>query len=156
MQNRRIAMASSNPSSPIFHIGIVVPDIEVAKDQLGKALGLTWGEQRRDPFGDWELEQVTSMEGPPFVELQEGSPGSPWDAHGQARFDHVQRWTADRALETSRLEGDGMTVEVDGDDYDLPFCYFRTANGLRVELIDEHMKSQFRSLSGIEVAGESG
>jgi catechol 2,3-dioxygenase-like lactoylglutathione lyase family enzyme len=149
-------VASSNPSSPIFHIGIVVPDIEVAKDQLGKALGLTWGEQRRDRFGDWVLEAVTSMEGPPFVEVQEGSPGSPWDAQGQARFDHLQRWTANRAGEMSQLEPEGMTIEVDGDDYDQPFCYFRTANGLRVELIDEHMKSQFRSLSGIEMAGEPG
>jgi Glyoxalase/Bleomycin resistance protein/Dioxygenase superfamily len=152
-KRRRIAVASSSPSSPIFHIGVVVPDIDVAKKQLGKALGLTWGDLRLSRYGEWDLKVVMSMEGPPYLELQEGSPGSPWDAQGHARFDHVQRWTADRAGEVAQLESDGMALDVDGDDLGLPFCYFRTADGLRVELIDDYMQSQFRAISLIDGEG---
>ena len=27
----------------LYHVGIVVPDIEMAKEHLGELLGITWG-----------------------------------------------------------------------------------------------------------------
>jgi hypothetical protein len=149
VEREELSVEQDRPS-PIFHIGIVVPDLRAAQEQLGKALGLTWGEWRRERYGDWELQAVTSVEGPPHLELQQGSPGSPWDAKGQARFDHIQRWSTDLASDMAEMTGDGMAVDVDGADLGLPFCYLRTEGGLRVELIDDKMRPQFRSISRLD------
>jgi hypothetical protein len=143
-------MTDSNRPSPIFHIGIVVPDLDAAKDELGRMLHLSWGERRRVQYGEWELQGVTSMEGPPYIELQQGSPGSPWDAEGAARFDHVQRWSTDLAADMSDLTAGGAQVDVDGADLGLPFCYLRTELGLRVELIAAEMEPQFRAWQRID------
>ena len=141
--------ASSNPS-PIVHIGIVVPDLDVAKQQLGAALGLAWSAVRHASYGDWELQAVASYEGPPYLELQQGSPGSPWDARGTARLDHLQRWTPDRSSDVSELIRHGVSLELDGDDVGQPFCYLRTADGIRIELIEDAMQPKFLSIMQIE------
>jgi hypothetical protein len=148
-------MPEPQSPSPIFHIGIVVPDLERAKEQLGRALGLTWGALRNTRYGEWELKAVTSMEGPPYVEVQQGSPGSPWDAQGRSRFDHVQRWSSDIATDRARLTDDDMTVDVGGEEIGQSlFCYLRTADGLRIELIDEEMRPQFHTISKIDGAAQ--
>ena len=144
-----------NPS-PIVHIGVVVPDLDVAKQQLGAALALTWGAVRHATYGDWELRAVTSYEGPPYLELQHGSPGSPWDAGGVARLDHLQRWTSGRSSDVTELSGQGVSLEIDGDEVGQPFCYLRTSDGIRIELIEDAMKPQFLSIMQIEPGGPRG
>jgi hypothetical protein len=147
---------AANETSPIFHIGVVVPDLEVAKQQLGSVLGVTWGELRRVRYGDWDLQAVTSIEGPPHLELQQGSPGSPWDAQGTARFDHIQCWSPDRRAEIRRLAAEGVAVDVDGESVGQPFAYLRTVDGLRIEILDEEMRPHFRSISRIDGADRAG
>ncbi|MGR7001822.1 VOC family protein [Yinghuangia aomiensis] len=61
--------------------------------------------------------------GPPFIELIEGAPGSPWDASQGARFDHLGYWSRDVARGSRRLAEEGMPVEFSGCPYGRPFVY---------------------------------
>ena len=73
----------------IFHVGIRVPDIYQAMEELGESLGLTWtevvetsGQRLWTPeSGQQEvpLKFVYSCEGPQHLELLEGEKGSFWD-----------------------------------------------------------------------------
>jgi hypothetical protein len=143
-------MPDTDHPSPVFHIGVVVPDIERAKQQLGAVLGLTWGEPRHARIGDWELDAVFSIEGPPHFELLQGSPGSPWDAEGRARFDHVQRWSADLEADYQELAQTAFDVELDGPAVGLSSSYVRSVDGLRVELSLENSRAAYRRRWGID------
>jgi catechol 2,3-dioxygenase-like lactoylglutathione lyase family enzyme len=67
------------PATPLFHIGIVVRDMDAARERLSEVLGITFAEtmvfpvtfdrdgQRRSQ----EVKSTFSNEGPPFVELVE-------------------------------------------------------------------------------------
>src|SRR5688572_243339 len=97
-----------------FHIGICVPDIDAAMDELGTALGCTWGE-RLGPrqIGEWTLTSVFSRE-EPHLELLEGSAGSPWEAEEGSRLHHLGFWSDDPESESERLAKAGMPVVFDG------------------------------------------
>ncbi|MFH8595063.1 VOC family protein [Streptomyces rimosus] len=90
---------------------------------------------RPDRRGDFRTDFTSG--GPPFIELIEGPPGSPWDASGGARFDHIGFWTADVRAGSRRLAEEGMPVDFSGCPYGRPFAHHRTDSvGARVELVD--------------------
>jgi hypothetical protein len=67
------------PATPLFHVGIVVRDIDTARERLGEVLGITFGETMAFPVtferdGERRTQEVKSTfsnEGPPFVEVVE-------------------------------------------------------------------------------------
>jgi catechol 2,3-dioxygenase-like lactoylglutathione lyase family enzyme len=128
-----------NPLGQFFQVAIVVSDLDAAKDDLTRSVGLTWGETRESELGPWQYRLAFSLEGPPHIELIEAPEGSFWnpDPTGAMRIDHLQWWSSDIEADTARLEADGATIDVDGLAFDPPhpFRYFRLPNGLRIELI---------------------
>ena len=98
----------------IWQIGIVVADVAAAKAELEEALHLQFREPVTYGFHDWRTRIALARQGPPYLELLEGQPGSPWDGHTGSRLDHVSYWVEDIGAESERLEREGFPVFIDG------------------------------------------
>lgn len=92
----------------IFHIGVRVPDLEKAQQELTRMTGVHWTAPARLPMnvwdpragasGDCEITISFSVEGPTHIELIQGSPGSYWDAGNDgAGLHHFGAWVRDVA-----------------------------------------------------------
>ena len=99
----------------IFHIGIRVPNIETAMEEMGESLTLTWAELVENPSQSlWTpnsgqqiipLKFVYSCEGDQHLELLEGQPGSFWDGNKNPGVHHFGVWVGDVKAETERFLG---------------------------------------------------
>ena len=97
----------------IFHVGIRVPNIYKAMEEIGEALNLTWTKVVENPGqriwtpedGQQEvpLKFVYSCEGPQHLELLEGAKGSFWDGSENSGIHHLGVWVDDVKTETERL-----------------------------------------------------
>ena len=97
---------------PYFQAGVAVQNLEQAMEELSAALGLEWiGPQDRD-VGGMQFRVSFARTAPPYLELIEGGPGSPWDATGGPHLHHLGYWTDDKNGDMARLEAAGMTKEV--------------------------------------------
>lgn len=144
----------SNP----FHVGIRVPDIEAAMDELGDSLGLVWSELRETPgqslwtpeagLQEIPLRYTYSAAGPLHYELLQGPAGSFWDGNDQPGAHHLGVWADDVTAETNRLIDLGWTlVGAHGDPaagagYGI-FTYVQPPSGLIVELVDTMVLPMF-------------
>ncbi|WP_428950326.1 VOC family protein [Streptomyces sp. cg35] len=120
-----------------YHVCFAVPDIEPAMRDLQRAAGVTWSDPVSDRLGAWDYRIAFTQGGPPFIELIEGAPGSPWDAAAGPRFDHLGFWSSDVDRGSRRLTDAGFPVDFSGCPYGRPFAYHRMDSiGARVELVD--------------------
>ena len=135
----------------LFHVGVRVPSLEAAMDEIGASLGVTWAEPRENPAQTlWtpaggaqeiHLKYTYSAEGPQHIELLEGPPGTFWDGREHAGAHHVGVWADDVSAETERLVALGWTLV--GAQHDPGagsgvglFTYLQPPSGLIVELVD--------------------
>jgi len=136
----------------LYHTGIVVAHLEEAAREFTDATGVTWRPERRTTVQTTTgmgvltvpFRMLYSVQGPPFIELIEGIPGTIWSAQGGNRLHHLGYWAADVAAESERLEALGLRREGgDGEPGGLPqnFSYHSTANGIFVELIGKSGRS---------------
>lgn len=141
-----------------FHIGIRVPDIDVAMDELGSGLNVTWAEARDNPaqtlwtpeagLQEYHLRYTYSAEGPQHLELLQGPEGSFWDGNDAPGAHHIGVWVDDVAAETSALIKEGWTLRgaqkdpSDGGGYGV-FSYIAPPSGFLVELVDRSYESFF-------------
>jgi lactoylglutathione lyase len=134
------------PWGEIFHIGITVADLEVAREELANSLGVSWTVPQHVAMKAWspeggyrdcELTISFTREGPVHIELVHGSPGSYWDtAIGRAGLHHVGVWVEDVAAVNEELVGKGWQVELAGaspDDGYGGFTYIRSPGGVLFE-----------------------
>jgi len=134
-----------------FQVGMLVQDLDAARVELARALGLTWTPTRERETLGWPIRACFSRQGPPHIELIEGPPGSPWDATAGSRIDHVGYWTDDIATDRDDLAAAGVEVEVDGTPSGAVFTYQRGRDsGLRVELIDRAGRAAFYERWGLD------
>ncbi|GAA2941921.1 VOC family protein [Streptomyces enissocaesilis] len=127
-----------------YHVCFVVPDIEQAMQDFQRAAGAEWSDPVSDRLGEWDYRIVFTAGGPPFIELIEGPPGSPWNASGGARFDHIGFWTSDVRHGSQRLEEASMPVDFSGCPYGRPFAYHQMDSiGARIELVDVTRQASF-------------
>lgn len=129
-----------------FHTGIIVEDIELAREELGRALGLHFAPAHQSTYDGKTIEVCYSREGPPYVELIQGAAGSHWDTAPGARMDHLGYWSEDLEADMRTLEENGLAVDIDGIAYGGRFSYHRTVHsGLRVELVDISRKESIEA-----------
>jgi catechol 2,3-dioxygenase-like lactoylglutathione lyase family enzyme len=134
------------PWGEIFHIGIRVADLDVAREELATTLGVSWTVPQHVPMKAWwpdggyrdcELTISFTVEGPVHIELLHGSPGSFWDtAIGGAGLHHVGVWVEDVAGVNEELVGKGWQVELAGASPDEGyggFTYIRSPAGVLFE-----------------------
>ncbi|MFJ9415029.1 VOC family protein [Streptomyces sp. NPDC101227] len=120
-----------------YHVCFVVPEIEAAIRDLGTAAGVEFREPKADRLGGWDYRITFTRGGPPYIELIEGPPGSPWDASTGARFDHLGFWTRSIEEGSRHLSDQGFPADFSGCPYGRPFAYHRMDSiGARVELVD--------------------
>lgn len=135
----------------LFHVGVRVPNLETAMEEIGASMGVTWAERRENPaqtlwtpdggLQEIHLKYTYSAEGPQHIELLEGPPGTFWDGRESPGAHHVGVWVDDVQTETDRLVTLGWTLigaqhDPDGDDGVGMFTYLQPPSGLIVELVD--------------------
>lgn len=148
----------------IYHLGMVVPDLHQAMDELSSTLGLSWPlpqsrtRRFRGPTGtfDADLRFVYSRQGPPYLELIEGIPGTPWDTT-PGRLHHVGIWVDHLEQAARQLVETGAPIELTYDTEDLQsFTYHLLAPGIRVELVDSARRPGVEAWIRGEPTDESG
>ena len=145
----------STAQLPFYQVGIIVPDLDPAMEELGSALGVTWGTVVTPPYDNGPKRFVFSVEGPPHIELIEGRPGSAWDCSDGPRLDHIGLWTADIETAKGQLAANGMPIDTDGADLGNPIFTYHDASacGMRVELVDQARQAPFYESLGRSVPG---
>ncbi|MFF4140748.1 VOC family protein [Streptomyces sp. NPDC001698] len=134
---------------PFYHVGIIVPDIELAMDELARTVGLSWAKVVDRQIGDWPYKMAISRGGPPHLELLEPEPGGPWDLSDGPRLDHIGFWTEDVERDKRHLVDEGVPIEFDGCLYGRPISYHRGKHtGIRIELVDASIKPWFNETFG--------
>lgn len=120
-----------------FHVGYLTPDLEASMAELSAALPLTWREPvERDVRGmRWRV--VYSAGVPPFIELLEGEPGSPWHSASGPTLHHIGCFTYDLDATLATMESLGATIEIDGRELTGRWAYFRLpASGALIEYFE--------------------
>jgi hypothetical protein len=133
--------------SRIYHVGVVVAELEPAMRELSATTGITWA-RRQDaavsydtPVGSrtWEASFVCSTE-PPHIELLEHRADSVWAELG---FHHLGLWSADVHADSLALETQGCVRQAamtDADGVRTGGCYhLLTAAASRVEVVSENL-----------------
>ena len=140
----------------IFHIGIRVPNIDTAMEEMGDSLNLTWAELVENPSQVlWTpdngqqsipLKFVYSCEGDQHLELLEGQPGSFWDGNQNPGVHHFGVWVDDVKTETERLMGLKWELLGAARSPDKGFgnmSYLAPSNGTILELVASSNKPRF-------------
>lgn len=136
--------------APYYHIGLIVTDLEAAMSELTAAVGLTWEEPHHSRYGDWEIDVVMSIEGPPYVELVQGGRDGPWSTADGPRLDHFGYACEDPEADGARLLANGFEVDFDPAEVGARrmFCYYRGRHtGARIELLGAGVLDHLRSRS---------
>ncbi len=130
--------------SSYYHLGFVVDDLDQAVADATRALGVAFSPVRDGRLGDWDYRITFSTQGPPYFELIQGPPGSPWDATNGPRLDHLGYWVHDITEAKAHLVGQGVPVDFDACPYGRPFTYHRLSSlGVRIELVDTSVQQVF-------------
>ncbi len=136
----------------ICHFGVVVPDLAEGMAEYTRVFGTTWPDpltlERDFRLGDGtvfgaSLRVVYSREGPPWVEMMQEIPGTPWTAVSPAGVHHVAVWSDDIVGDSRELVAAGAVLELtyDGPEPVQGFAYHRLVNGTRFELVDVSLRS---------------
>jgi hypothetical protein len=134
----------------VFHVGVVVADLDTAMTTIGENLGIRWApvQERTQTVrrGDGELRQETirftySIEGPPHLELIDSASDAVWATTPPGGLHHIGAFADDVTLPP----GGGMTLEFGGGDGPKPvgFAYYTSPGGVRVELVDTTRRADF-------------
>jgi Glyoxalase/Bleomycin resistance protein/Dioxygenase superfamily len=141
----------------LYHVGIVVADVEVAKEHLSELLGVTWGPVVHVDALDVRAFDPEARDGndlvvpntlcysteSPHLELVQAVPGTVWECNEHSNLHHIGVWT-DALPEDSATYSDlRCPLQLCGRDADgglQQFAYHRDPLGVRIELVDAAMK----------------
>ncbi|HEY8527286.1 MAG TPA: VOC family protein [Acidimicrobiales bacterium] len=137
------------PHADLFHTGIVVDDLEAARDELGRLFGVTWfeggGEVRvltDDGARTVRAAYALSQEGPHHIELAQAVPGTVWTAAAPGQAHHLGYWVDDVAAasaELARLGAPRVATIAPADDAP-PMCAYHRTSGPYVEVVSRAMR----------------
>jgi len=146
-------------SPPLYHVGIIVPDITEAQVRLTEMLGVSWGPvirmesvPYRDASGN-DIELPTAMcysTGEPCLELVEEVPGTVWVRNEHSNLHHIGFWSDALGPHSERLTEIGCPLQLSGragDAAPATFAYHREDElGVRIELVDASMRDAMSAL----------
>jgi methylmalonyl-CoA/ethylmalonyl-CoA epimerase len=130
-----------------FHVGVVVPDLEVARAHLRESLGIEWGPiaeidiAKRDADGNdltLPLRVCYSTEAPRLELIQELE-ASTWVCNEHSNLHHVGFWSDSLATDVDALAAHGCPLQLSGRSGDrapVQSAYHRDPLGFTVELVD--------------------
>ncbi len=137
----------------MFHVGIIVADLESGLKEIANRFGVTFpdppptsgadvlvktaaGEMRAEVIG------VYSAEGPPYLEVIRAVPGTPWEAGEGSRIHHLGAFVDDLEDEVARLMAEGVELEatLDVGGGMMAVSYLNGPMGVRQELLPGHLR----------------
>ncbi len=144
-----------------YHVGLLVPRLEPALDELGDLLGVDWRPTIdsevpvRVPGGTEEMLRLRfAYSAPtPCLEVIEAVPDTPWAlSETGSNLHHLGFWAGDVAGESDRMARSRCPLEAamvgPGGESPATFAYHRTG-GIRIELIDRAVEAlMFPDLAG--------
>ncbi|MEI8001661.1 MAG: VOC family protein [Actinomycetes bacterium] len=133
--------------SELFHVGIVVPDLDAAKAHFTELLGLDWGPVVESLIGiagpDGVRHEVVNRicysTAPPYLELIQETPGTTWVCNEFSNLHHLGFFSSDPGAVSTHLGERRCPLEVvDAQVGDAPpnWVYHRDPLGVRVEIVD--------------------
>jgi hypothetical protein len=136
----------------LFHVGITAVDLEAAKQEMSRNLGVTWkggrprtmdlvlyGDERRV-----EMRIAHTVEGPPHLELIQCVPDTPW-AEPSVGAHHLCYWSDDPGPVCAALEEAGSRRLL-GKPGSLG-GYFQSPAGLIVEVIGPALRDHLSAFA---------
>ena len=131
----------------LFHVGIVVPDLTVARARFTELLGVEWGPvaeneiQIRDGDGNEFVvpNRICYSTQPPYLELITEVPGTPWVCNEYSNLHHIGFFSDSLVVDSGRLGAVACPLELLDGHGDAPpsqFTYHRDPLGVRVELVN--------------------
>ena len=135
--------------SEMFHVGVVVPEIEAARARLTDLLDITWG-----PIVDTPALEVRDGSGrdlvvpnrlcystaPPYIELVQEQPGTTWVCNPYSNIHHIGFFSSAVAADSGGLTRVQCPLELAGRGEPPGFAYHRDRLGVRLELVDAAMR----------------
>jgi catechol 2,3-dioxygenase-like lactoylglutathione lyase family enzyme len=149
-----------NDFANMYHVGIRVPDIDVAMVEIGSAMGVTWASMQDREMTVWlaaagdtpaglvtvPLRFTYSCEGPVHLELVQGPPGSVWDGNDFPGPHHFGVWSDDVGAQTADLIARGWTLvlsQAPPEEGYGRFTYVRSPQGFIVEPVTSANRARF-------------
>jgi catechol 2,3-dioxygenase-like lactoylglutathione lyase family enzyme len=151
------------PPGELYHVGIVVADLDAAMAEYGSVFGVEWtgrlGADQPIRFPDRTatitFAAVYSRQGPCRLELVQEIPGTLWTC-GRG-LHHLGFWCDDVAAAGARLEKAGyapVAAQDPGDGSPPMFAYYAGPDGIYVELVSAPMLRE--SLEAVFAGGQLG
>ena len=136
----------------MYHVGIVVPDLDAARAHFTELLGVEWGPvaeneiQIRDGDGNEFVvpNRICYSTQPPYLELITEVPGTPWVCNEYSNLHHIGFFSDTLAADSDGLRGARCPLEVrDGHGSAPPtrFAYHRDGLGIRIELVNAALRT---------------
>jgi hypothetical protein len=137
--------------SELYHVGIVVPDLESARDHFSTLLGLEWGPivegpvELRDADGNDIVvpNRICYSTESPHIELIEETPGTVWVCNDHSNLHHIGFWSDNLVADSVDLASVRCPLEVmgrDGTSAPVNFTYHRDPLGVRFEHVDVNIR----------------
>jgi catechol 2,3-dioxygenase-like lactoylglutathione lyase family enzyme len=139
-------MALSDP--PVYHVGIVVSDLEAAKIHLTELLGITWGNNMDIEVNAARDRDGNDVEVPfflcysreaPHIELIQEVPGTVWECNEHSNLHHIGFWSDSLVDDVTSFVAARCPLQLsgrDGDNAPVQSAYHRDPLGFTVELVD--------------------
>jgi len=133
--------------SELFHVGIVVPDLELARDHYTAVLGVVFGPIVEGPMEVRDAEgndlvfphRVSYTTTPPYLELIEEMPGTIWVCNEYSNLHHLGYWSDDLAGDAHAMTAARCPMELHartGLQCPELWIQHRDRFGVRIEMID--------------------
>jgi catechol 2,3-dioxygenase-like lactoylglutathione lyase family enzyme len=133
--------------SELFHVGIVVPDLELARDHYTAVLGVVFGPIVEGPMEVRDAEgndlvfphQVSYTTTPPYLELIQEMPGTIWVCNEYSNLHHLGYWSDDLAGDALAMTAARCPMELHarvGLQCPEQWIQHRDRFGVRIEMID--------------------
>jgi catechol 2,3-dioxygenase-like lactoylglutathione lyase family enzyme len=138
--------------SEMYHVGIVVPDLDVARARFTQLLGTEWG-----PIAENDIEirdgdgndlvvpnRICYSTEPPYLELIQEVAGTPWVCNEYSNLHHIGFFSTALVADSDALGAAACPLELlDGHGDALPstFTYHRDPLGVRVEFVNAELRA---------------
>jgi hypothetical protein len=142
--------------SEIFHVGIVVPQLEAGRARVSDILKTEWGPiveyDTESQYGDGSHTSVPLRlcysTSEPHIELIQEQVGTTWVCNEFSNLHHIGVFTEDLSNDSKNLQLAGCPLEICGRDQGgapSTFTYHRDPLGIRIECVDIKSRSSMEA-----------
>jgi hypothetical protein len=125
----------------MYHVGVVVPDVEAGQARFSQLLGTVWGPiiesdvEVRDEDGNDRVvhTRICYSVSAPHIELIQEQPGTPWVCNEFSNLHHIGFFSDDVPADSGKLSSASCPFELGGSDG--LWSYNRDALGVRIEYV---------------------